>query len=231
MANMKEEFQKVAGDFFQLGVEFISFFTVKRVVTLLVVGLALVAVCGAHDVTTASNSPADCNTACPLPEAAPTPAPAPAEVPVQPEPPAKPAPHAKNITQDNWSFSLIGDGWKPMKSPIPVIKVSMDNQAEECMVFLVKEADANTTYPTYVLQTMRGFTEAGSNVDSVQQVTINGQQWTEVLLDKNMEAVWAWITVKDGVGYGFTCGCEINMDAAQDHFDMCHAMANSIQIK
>jgi hypothetical protein len=98
------------------------------------------------------------------------------------------------------------------------------------MTFVVKEA-TNNTYPEYVVSTIRGFAEADVTIDAIKQVTISGQRFTLAQLNHDDEVVWAWITVKDGSGYGFTCGCEINVDAGAVQRDLCQAMADTFVIK
>jgi hypothetical protein len=105
MADMKEEFWKLGADAFLLGKDFVSFFTVKRVATLLIVGLALFVVCSPHDTPINANEPVACDAACPLPGA-------------EPEPPPI---HTEVLSQENWSFTLIGDGWAVRDVPTPEI--------------------------------------------------------------------------------------------------------------
>lgn len=213
MADMRKEFEKLGGEAFSVFSQFFSFFTVKRVLTLLIVVLALFVVCSPRDVPSANTGEsAACDAACPLPEAAPPPI------------------HTENVGQENWSFTLVGDGWTPRDLSTDEIKVAMENHSIMCMVFVVKE-QTEDSFGTYVISTIRGFSEFGATIDAVKVVMVNGQKFVLAQVDNRGEVVWVWTTVKSGFGYGFTCGCEINPDAGAAQRDLCLAMANTFQIK
>lgn len=215
MADMKHEFQKLGGEALEVFSNFFKFFTVKRVLTLLIVLLALVVVCSPRDVPTAKTGEgAACDAACPLPEATPPPPPI----------------HTENVGQENWSFTLIGDGWAPRDLETDEIKVAMENHNIMCMVFVVKEQTTDS-FGAYVISTIRSFSESGATIDAVKVVMVNGQKFVLTQVDHQDEVVWAWVTVKDGFGYGFTCGCDINPDAGAAQHDVCQHMVDTFVIK
>ena len=214
MADMRKEFEKLGGEAFSAFAQFISFFTVKRVLTLLIVVLALFVVCSPKDApTTSTTEPDNCGSACPLPEQ-----------------PAPPPIHTENVGQENWSFTLLGNGWSPRALDTNEIKLALENHGAMCMIFVVKE-ETTDSFGAYVLGTIRGFSEGGATIDAVKMVMINGQKFVLTQVDHRDEVIWVWVTVKDGFGYGFTCGCDINPDAGALQRDLCLNMASTFVIK
>lgn len=212
MADMKKEFEKLGSNALEVFTQFIGFFTVKRVLTTLIVCLALFVVCSPRDNYSPNTSEQNaCDGSCPLREAG---------TPI----------HSEVLSQENWSFTLVGAGWTPKESPTPEIKAALENHDQQCMIFVVKEQTTDS-YGQYVISTIRSFAQMGAIIDTVKMVVINGQKFVLTQVDNNMEVVWVWVTVKDGYGYGFTCGCDINPDAGTAQQTLCHSMANSFQIK
>lgn len=213
MADMKKEFTKLAGTAFDELIQFISFFTVKRILTLLIVGLALIAVCGPTDVPLGmTNNQPPCDTSCPFPK------------------PVPPPIHKETFSQENWSVTLIGDGWSPRPQVADEIKLAMQNRDQTCLVFVVKEK-TDDSYGAYVVSTIRGFVESGGLIDSVEMVMVNGERWCLTQVDHSDEVIWLWVLVKDGFGYGFTCGCELNPDAGASQYRLCQSMMDTFQLK
>lgn len=213
MADMRKEFEKLGGEAAVAFAQFFSFFTVKRVVTLLIVVLALFLVCAPRDVTApVAGQPVECDSACPLPGT------------------AGPPIHTENMAQENWSFTLIGNGWSPRELPTSEIKLALENRNVACMVFVVKE-QTNDSFGAYVVSTIRGFAESGTTVDSVKVVDLNKQKFVLAQVNHDDEVVWLWVTVKNGFGYGFTCGCDINPRAGAAQRDLCQYMADTFVIE
>lgn len=201
-------------DFYQGLSDFRKVFTLKHMVVLFVVGLALVAVCGPSDVSTdtVANS---CDTACPFP---------PAKVINIPEI------RIEEISQENWSYDVYGKGWSRKDPSTPEIKSKIVNLDKDCMVFFVKESD-NTDYAAYVIGTIRAFATEGTWIDSVSQVSINDQKFVLAEINTVDKAIWSWITVKDNVGYSLTCGCDIDLVPTAEQKDLCQFSGDSIRIR
>lgn len=213
MANMRYEFEKLGGEAIDAFRQFFSFFTLKRVLTLLIVMLALFVVCSPNDVPqSVEDQPVECDSACPLPS------------------PPPPPIHAENVKRENWSITLIGESWSSRDIDSDQIKLSMENHDVMCLVFVVKESTTDS-FGAYVISTIRGFSDTGSTIDSVKIVQVNNQKFVLTQLNKDDEVVWVWMTVKNGFGYGFTCGCEINPDGGTAQRDLCQHMADTFVIQ
>jgi hypothetical protein len=194
---------------------FRSFFTVKRVVTLLIVALALVLVCSPqYEVPTEDGGA--CDAACPFPRQ-----------PVINIPPVV----ITTVDRENWSFTLMDEGWVTEVPSIPEIRVELYNKAESCMVLLIKEK-TDFSLQSYVVESILGFNMGGKRVHTIKQVKLGEQKF--VLLEGNVaedEVFLSWNTVKDGFGYSFCCFYSVDVDAGTAQKDACQAIAESLQIK
>lgn len=140
------------------------------------------------------------------------------------------APVRDVLAQDNWKFSVSGEGWISMKPPIPQIRLASRNPAKNCMLLLIKEPTSQT-FQEYVIENVRNLAAAGNEVRSIKQVVINGNKFVDVQLTDNRSTIWLWITVKDGYGYGFSCGGPNVSDAGTPSSDFCQDVANTLEIK
>lgn len=187
-----DSFGKAFGDF-------IKFFTVKRVVVLLVVSVVLLLILAPHQ---APNTPPSDNVACD------------ASCPLHPD--VINIPQQTMITQENWTVTLVGDDWELNEPSIPEIKLSAFSAETNTLVLLIKEP-TELTLPGYAISTIRVFLSDGATLQSAKQVLIGGQKFILVNMTRSFEIVWAWITVKDGIGYGLTCGSDLSeLDAGSN---------------
>lgn len=195
--------------------EFVSFFTVKRVVTLLIVVLALLVVCAPQHETTTEDGGA-CDSACPLP----------GQPPVINVPPVV----ITSVSRDNWSFDLVDDGWVPDEPSNPETKVIFFNESEGYMVLLIKEK-TDLSLGAYVIESIEGFSIGGGRIHTIKQVKLNQQKF--VLLEGSVhdDGFLSWNTTKDGFGYSFCCFYSSDVDAGTKKQDMCQTIAESLQIE
>ncbi len=202
-------------DLFSALRDFKNVFTVKRVVTLLIVALALLMVCAPQHEPATEDGGA-CDDACPFPR--------------QPPVITVPTTVITTVARDNWSFTLMDNGWAPHEPSIPEIKVIMLNESEGCMVLLIKE-QTDVSLSTYIVESAKGFVLGGGNVLTIKQVTLNKQKF--VLLGGKVngdEMFWSWNSVKNGFGYSFSCFCTANADGGFKCLNTCQTVADTLQI-
>lgn len=210
MADMKREFEKLGGDFYQAFSDFIKVFSLKRVATMLIVGLTLFLVCSPQDVPVQTdNQPLDCGNACPMPKVI-----------------NVPTIVITEVRQENWQFDLMDDGWKDAEPSTLNAKSVKINEEKGCKLFLLKES-TNDSLSKHAVETLRGFTEHSIYVDSVKIAIINGNKYIASLLADDLSTIWIYMTVKDSFGYTFVCGCDDNKTGSE----VCPGTAGSLQIK
>jgi len=193
-------------DFYKGFQDFKAFFTVKHMLTVLIVSALLLVVC-------APQEPADhseCNDdSCPMPQV------------INVDPIV-----FTEVSQDNWRFDLTDEGWESRESDNPNIKIIKVNDSKQCKLFLLKDQTTDT-FSQYVVDTIRGFTENLIRADSIRFFQINGNSYIGVLFLDDEEAIWVWMTTKDGFGYTFVCGCDSNAVGSE----VCPAVAESLVIR
>ena len=206
---MEDSFAKAFGDF-------IKFFTVKRVIVMLVVAVFLLLILAPQhpeDGSPTGNETVACDGSCPL------------------HPDVITIPLQTMISQENWTLTLVGDGWEEDEPSIPVMKLSQRNLAKECMVVLIKEP-TDLTFEQYVVESLRGFMEGGARIRGVKQVTLNNQKF--ILMESNLldgDALMSWNGIKDGFGYSLSCFWHPSAAAGVNQYELCKEVANSLEIK
>jgi hypothetical protein len=133
------------------------------------------------------------------------------------------------IAEDNWQFSLSGQGWKAVKYPDDTIKVVMVNEDLGIMIFLAKE-ETKQSAPDYIINTLRTFHTAGASVVSAKQITINGTSFIRVDATDDERHIFSWINVQKGFGYVFTCAVQGEADVGLIS-DRCDVISNTLQIQ
>lgn len=134
------------------------------------------------------------------------------------------------LSQDNWQFSVPGDGWELMSPPLPEIKIARENEKKGCLLFFLKE-ETVSSYGEYVIGTIRAFTEDGNTVVSAKQVVINSNKFIAVEVRNSVTTAWLWIMVKNGFGYGLSCGGNNSADFNGRLYNLCQSIADSVEIK
>lgn len=135
------------------------------------------------------------------------------------------------LFQDNWEFSVPGNEWSVEDISDPDTKVVVRNLNSESVIVLIKEQTANT-YPGYIISTIQSFSDRDAEILSMEQVTVNGTKSIKVhMVNKDKEAVWSWITFKDGFGYTFSCGGEVSLAGRNARSDYCQSIADTLHIK
>lgn len=198
--------------------DFKNVFTLKRVVTLLIVCFALLLVCAPQQQSTTEDGGA-CDSSCPFPRQPPVINVTPIVI--------------TTVARENWSFDLVGedDNWISDQPSNPDIKVVFYNESKGYMVLLIKEK-AELSLQEYVVESIKGFLIGGGQIRAVSQAKLNDQKF--VLLEGNVaadEVFYSWNTIKDGFGYSFNCFYTIDVDAGKTQQDTCRSIAESLEIK
>lgn len=132
--------------------------------------------------------------------------------------------------EESWQFTVPGLGWEKASPKNPDIKLVVTNQKEECLVLVIKE-QTNDSFGQYIIGSIRAFADSGYRISAIKQVKLNNVPFVEVQINGDGTTVWAWIAVKDGFGYGLSCGGDINPDAGSTLHDLCQDIANTFEVK
>lgn len=132
------------------------------------------------------------------------------------------------IAEDNWQFTLTGDGWTPIKSQDDSVKVALQNDQLKMVVFMVKDPTSETP-AQYLINTIRTVSAAGLKTSAAKQVTINGNNFV-MLTSSGGNTVWTWLDVKGGFAYVFGCSSSAGDGGAEDQ-QRCQDIANTLQIQ
>jgi hypothetical protein len=138
------------------------------------------------------------------------------------------APTSDVIAEENWQFTLTGDGWASVASPDDTVKVVFVNQALSSVVFFAKDPTQQTS-AEYIINALRSFKAAGTTIQSADQVSINNNKFILVTAQGTDRQIWSWITVKNNFGYILTCAAEDDAEAANQQ--RCQDIANTLQIQ
>lgn len=156
--------------------------------------------------------------------------------PVVPVTPAPDAGVTPAVPSDTLSQTLSGEGWElvvPEGYDTAVIPegeeqpdVLVVNEVEHSIVLLIKEPFVGSA-PEYVINAVRGLSEALATLNASKQVELNGNKY--VLLDSAKEGirVWMWLTVNNGFGYSLSCG---GPETEDHHETLCNEVANSLKL-
>jgi hypothetical protein len=147
------------------------------------------------------------------------------------ETPTEPINETKlTIIQEDWSLAIPGDRWEFVEPPLPEIKLAVKNMDDEVMFLFIREG-TSMDLTEYVINTLQVFSDNDARIRSMTHVSLNGTGFILTEMLRRDEMIWSWITVKDNVGYGFTCVAEVNADAGVQRRNLCQSIANSLQIR
>jgi len=133
-------------------------------------------------------------------------------------------------SQENWRFTVPGEGWISGKPRIDELKLMAMNENNGAIVILLKESTTDT-FAQYVVGTIRDYSVDGNVISSAKQVVINGNKYVEAQVNTENTIVWSWITVKDGFGYSLGCGGGVNPDGGSSLYDLCQDFAHTIELQ
>lgn len=186
----------------------------KRILfTFLILVVGLVAFCGTRHTEIDPNAPTTCTSAsCPLHHPVIT----------------VPTTYMESVSKDNISLTLPNPGWNKKDVDDDTVLVAELNEEQACMLRLIKEP-TNDTYPKYTVSVLRDFTSLSLSFRAFKQVVINKQNFVVTENYTDGRVAWFWTTTKNGYGYWLMCGCSVHPGAKQ--FEMCKAIAESLEIR
>jgi hypothetical protein len=132
------------------------------------------------------------------------------------------------VAEENWQFTMSGDGWVPTQSPDNVVKVVFLNKTLNAIVFFAKDPTQQTS-PQYIINALRSFKAAGTTIATAKQVSINGNNFIYVVANGEDRQIQAWLTVKNNFGYILTCAVESDDAGAPNQ--LCQDIASTVQIQ
>jgi hypothetical protein len=148
--------------------------------------------------------------------------------------PAPAVPVTKLITEGNWQFTLPGEDWAPQNLQDPSIKVALMGYEPEhpiLILFIREDEEPDTTFQSFVIDSIRTFDMMEFTIDSIKQVVIGDNKYILLQVNRGDKVIWNWMTFKNGVGYNLACGAEINPDAGVSQHDLCFSIADTLKIQ
>ena len=134
----------------------------------------------------------------------------------------------KRIAKENWEVSLPAGEWAESADIDSELGFAMLNVEKGCVVIFGRD-QTDASYSDFVVGTLKVFVDRGAKVHYVHHVTLNNQKFVTCEFDRNGEIVWMWLTTKNGVAYGLTCGGD-DMDAGANIRQFCQSIAETVRI-
>lgn len=131
----------------------------------------------------------------------------------------------QTVSGAGYEFVVPSD-WVKMDLPEDPdgIEVLLVNDKKNNLVLLAKEKFSGTS-SEYVLEALRGIKAAGATFNSAKQVELNEVQFVLIDSDKSGVSMWLWVTVRNGYGYGLSCG---GLATDESHKSICFNIASSL---
>lgn len=127
------------------------------------------------------------------------------------------------LSFENVYVTLPGQDWA-MRQLSAEIVIAI-GPTSNLVVFVGKEP-TKYNLEGYTLYSIREIREAGGIFLSSKQVEIDGTKYTLLEANKGASTLLSWLTVKDGVGYSFTCSSETTFKPQ----DACGQIASTLKI-
>lgn len=131
------------------------------------------------------------------------------------------------VAEDDWEISLPSDAWEAQK-PDGDIKLVAGNKELHNLIMFAKE-EFPGSFEQYVRIMIKGLRQQ-SHLISAKPTQLNGMKFVLVETVRSSARVWIWVTVRNGFGYGLTCG-GVEEDGEQLQHDTCFAVANTLKLK
>ena len=127
----------------------------------------------------------------------------------------------------NSEFKLsVPVNWSEITKHQDDVQYMAGNIDSKSLLMVIKEP-YNRTYDEYIIANIRSVKQNGVKVANVSELTSNGTKFALIKAYQDDITVLMWITVKDGFGWGFSCGGLVG-DASMSE---CEAMFNSFVLK
>jgi hypothetical protein len=132
------------------------------------------------------------------------------------------------ITGATWEATVPAD-WESKTDGVDVQTQAVVYHPSDKELIMVLREKYDGVVEGYAIEALRGIKGAKADVVSAKSTSLNGINFTLIESKKDNVTVWAWVTVKDGFGYVFTCGG----DASQLdlHRNSCNNIALTFKIK
>jgi hypothetical protein len=135
------------------------------------------------------------------------------------------------IQEEDWQFTLTGNGWAPIKAPAGAVKVAFINSDLNMIVFFLKEEAP--TFPQYIVNYSRTLHLANAMLDSSHPVIINDSIFMLLIAHGATRNFWTWINVHKGAGYVFSCAIDddVETDGGATSFNRCREIAETVKFQ
>lgn len=105
--------------------------------------------------------------------------------------------------------------------------MTLINKSKKILVLMSKEECASST-SLCMLGALHSLSQAGVEILTAEELTINGNKATLVISRKDQVKIWSWVIHTHNIMYMFTCG---GLEGDESNQDICKAIATSIKIK
>ena len=130
------------------------------------------------------------------------------------------------LEKDNINLTLPMTWGEEPNSRKTVLLVAIEPKLESLLV-LTKEPYTGT-FDQFAIDSIRGLRSGDAGLVGTSSVELNGSPFVLAETTKDGLTMLEWITVKDGFGYGLSCGGpEVNSDK---HVEACQKIATSLTI-
>lgn len=124
---------------------------------------------------------------------------------------------------ENVYVTLPGQDWA-LRQLSAEIAVAVGSTAN--LVLFIGKEHTKYNLEGYTLFSIREIRGAGGTFVSSKQVEIDGTKYTLLEANKGASTILSWLTVKNGVGYSFSCSSETTFKPQ----DACDQIASTLKI-
>jgi hypothetical protein len=129
------------------------------------------------------------------------------------------------VKGDSFQFVIPAD-WSQQSNPLDTnIKAMYSNNEKEALLMLASQPFLQSQ-DEFVLLAIRDLRDNGVDIGTSNPVVINGQSYVFMDTEKDNITAYMWLTVKDGIGYQFTCGSR-----STELKELCTTFANTLEVK
>lgn len=135
-------------------------------------------------------------------------------------------PNAKETVKgDTWSLQVPSNGYKTLYPQSDILLTVVVEQPVQYSIALGRELAS--TQDEYLIYSIRSLRDSQAQIIGSSTVTLNGNKFSLLEVSKDNVTIWAWLLVKNNMGYTLSCGGPSYDDLLKDS---CQDVANSLQI-
>ena len=112
--------------------------------------------------------------------------------------------HLSMVKQEDWQMAVPTTFQVKSTDKKEVVYMSYSN-SDNALLVVMKEKFTGT-FEQYVLTSLRSSKDAGAKVESTKTVDSEGKKFVLLEATKDDIKIWTLVTVKNGFGYGVSCG-------------------------